>query len=1052
MITGSIERQINKQGLEIMNKFMIRNSYMDKNYFFEKLSNEELSKMSQNEQLIYLKNLVLCDKKIKETIAISSPSLLSSIESISTDSKSKDKRNVIKGIFRYLNRVSTRTTPFGLCASVGIGEFLQNSTEREISFNYQKRVQIDMEWAHKLIKLLQADYGLLNQLDVKLNQGILIKGNRAKLVFSSDSVDYEGSNSTYSETTINYNHIVEEVYSLSKKGIPFREVIAILSLKYPLVETKVITQFLVSLVEQEFLVTNLNIPNNVHNPLAHILDVLLTTNEKHPIVNELKIINEMINFYQELPIGEGLDIYMNTIEKMKNIVSVKNFLKVDLITNEISYLLTESHKKEIENITKLLCDFTAINGGVVDASLQEYHSSFLERYGLDREVPILELLDKDFGLGAPNGYKYPPNEEENGDFKGRHLLGFVDNLFLEWIMESLLTNQYELQLSEEHIDMISKVKESENRLPDSLDIYFTTHRHNGEKKFILGSNPYANGAGSTLGRFINYFPDQYDFWIDINKREKKLHPDALLVEVQPAPVNPRNLNVCQVKDRRDYNMCIISNTHIENNINIDDVVVGCTHDALYIKSQELQKEIIPLTSHMLNPDICPNVYRFLLEVGAQRRGTNYPYFFSNLVSLDLAFIPRISYKNFILSPARWTIKHHTFKGCKNLEDFIDAFNVFREKYSLPKYVYLSVFDNRILLNTENTMHIQDLFKEVSKLSHGLTLALIEYVESDEKYPTELVFSLINTKISSDEEVFTKKVLNNNMRVILDKNRMKMPFSEWIYIKLYCPENRQEELLGEHLLKFIHKNDWFEQFFYMRYKDPKFHIRLRFKVPLVDKEKLDKVKEWINQLQEIGIISNCIIDTYDPEIERYGGPELINYAENLFYYDSLLSLELINRKQNQTLSISKDHLSIINISNYMHSFGLDYQEQLAFLSKTLDYKKYLKEFRENKNSLVNIFEKYNNTLARNKYLEEHPVLYDLFQLRNEMLAIYLKEVNRYEKDGSLYSNKDHILDSIIHLHLNRLIGIDREFEEKALSLYRHILYTWINQAAMLKGEN
>lgn len=1034
-----------------MDRFMVRNSYMEKNYFFEKISNEELNTLSQDELLIYLKNLVLTNNKVQEMIAISSPSLLFSIEKISSESNSKDKRNVVKGIFRYLNRMSTRTTPFGLCASVSIEEFSQSRIEESFPSNYQKKVQVDMEWAHKLIKLLQTDYELLSQLDIKLNQSILIKGNRAKIVFSSDSVDPENSDSTYSETTINYNHIVEEVFSISKESIPFKEMVTILSSKYPLVETEVIIHFLESLVTQEFLITSLNIPNTVHSPLAHILDVLRAADENHYLVKDLDAIHQMITHYQELPIGEGLEVYMNIIEQMKNLVSVKNSLKVDLLSNTKRYPLPKSHMAEIEKVTQLLCDFTAINGGIVNTSLQEYHSNFLERYGLDREVPLLELLDKDFGLGAPNGYQYPPNLEENREPAGKSPLGFVDSLFLEWIMECHLTNEYELEINEQHIETILKVNNSENRLPDSLDIYFTTHKNDGETKFILSSNPYANGAGSTFGRFINYFSDQSDFWVDVNKREKELHPNALLVEIQAAPVSQRNLNVCQVKERRDYNLCIISNTHIENNINLDDVVVGCTHESFYIKSLKLQKEIIPLASHMLNPSICPNVYRFLLEVGNQRCGTNYPYFFSNLVSLEIPFIPRITYKNFILSPARWTIKHHTFNKCKQFEDFIESFNAFKNKYSLPKYVYLSFLDNQILLNTDNTMHVKDLFKEVSKLSHGVTLSLIEYVKSDEEHSTELVFSLVNTKKPLDEESFSEKVSKNNLPVIPDEERIKMPFSEWIYLKLYCSEDRQEELLGEHLLKFVHENDWYESFFYMRYKDPKFHIRLRFKAPLADQESLNNIKVWMNRLKDIGILSRCTIDTYDPEIERYGGPHLMNYAETLFHYDSLLSLALINTKLSQK-SFSNDHLAIFNISDYMQNFGLDYHDQLTFLSKSLNHKKHLKEFRKNKESLIELFGRHSNELALNNYLEEEPALANYLQLRNKAITTYLNEVNHCEKDGSLYSNKDHILDSIIHLHLNRLIGIDREFEERVLSLYRHILYTLINQNALLKEVN
>ncbi|MDQ0215812.1 hypothetical protein J2S13_002232 [Oikeobacillus pervagus] len=136
-----------------------------------------------------------------------------------------------------------------------------------------------------------------------------------------------------------------------------------------------------------------------------------------------------------------------------------------------------------------------------------------------------------------------------------------------------------------------------------------------------------------------------------------------MAEVIPAPISERNLNICQTDERREYAINITNKIHTQNNIDLEDIAVGATHDGLYLKSISMGKELIPLVSHMLNPSLCPNIYRFLFEMGEQRTGSSFPYFFNNIANLGLPFIPRIVYKNFILSPTKWNIRSNTFHGC-----------------------------------------------------------------------------------------------------------------------------------------------------------------------------------------------------------------------------------------------------------------------------------------------------------------------------------------------------------------------------------------------------
>ncbi|MFS0882373.1 lantibiotic dehydratase [Metabacillus niabensis] len=1028
---------------KLFDNFMVRSPLLPLNFFKNQLSSLKLNDLDIDEILQYFKKLIEENKIIKEAIAISSLSLLQSIQQVTPNSKSKDKRNIVKGIFRYLNRVSTRTTPFGLCASVGLGNFSSVSLSQKTG-HFRKSVNADMEWVIYLIKSLESDLDIVRQLKIISNQGIIINGSRAKLNYSTDSVDEKSKDNTYISTSINYNEITQQVFEYSKQPINFSDLVNKMHSNYPDTNIEVIENYIYQLVNQEFLITELRPSNESEDILGDILKVLTTLDNPSNITPYLLRIYSKIKSYEKTSIGDGLSTYLDIVEDMNKIIKVKNPLKIDLININVTHLDT-SYKENIIEIVELLCKLTAWNGGTNNQELKDYHNRFLQKYGLDREVPILELLDDEMGLGAPNDYQYPPSNDD-GTIKQTYGLGNVDKIFLDWITECNIDNKFELVLTDQHIKILENPNEHEVELPASLDIYLSQTRGTDESlNFILSPNPYAIGAGTTFGRFINYFDSNYkNSWAGMAKIEQDIHQDSLVAEVLPMPINKRNLNICQIGKRRDYQINIVNNLYTRNNIDLSEISVGSTHNNLYIKSMSTGKQIIPLASHMLNPSLCPNIYRFLIEIGQSKLGSNYPYFFNNLFNLGLPFMPRITYKNFIISPARWSIKSYSFKKCKNEDDFLREFEIYKEKFNIPNLVHLVYFDNKILLNLENYVHLKDLFREIKNSKNDANISLIECLENVNisndsiEYCQEFVFSLVNDKKRTSNDI-KKGQEHKLLPIISDKERLEYPFEKWIFLKIYCSDNRQDELLGQFLHEFIEENKWYENFFFMRFKDPDFHIRIRFKADseILIKKGIPSIMNWTKRLRDIGIINRVCFDTYDPELERYGGPSVIGKAEEVFYYDSLITLMLVRKMRFENFSIPKDILSVINIGHYMKLSSFDSTQQLTWLDKRVNYKEWLKEFRKDRNLYLNYFKKFIVETDELSNEDEHYLL-NLLTLREDSLTKYFDAIILLEKDNTLYSNTENILDSLIHLHLNRLIGIDRDYETRVLTLFRHTL--------------
>lgn len=181
-------------------------------------------------------------------------------------------------------------------------------------------------------------------------------------------------------------------------------------------------------------------------------------------------------------------------------------------------------------------------------------------------------------------------------------------------------------------------------------------------------------------------------------------------------------------------------------------------------------------------------------------------------------------------------------------------------------------------------------------------------------------------------------------------------------------------------------------------------------------------------------SQTIINTYFPEINRYGGPSLINIAENVFYKDSLVVmkiLEIMNKN-----GLSKEQIGVISLLHYLNDFGLIFEDQLSYLHLNLKNDDiYKKQFKDEKYDFINELDSYNNWEKARRGNDLKQII-EVLDYRSESIRIYKEQIIRSNKLTSDFVN---IMGSVIHLHFNRLFEIDRDFEDKLYGYAYHTLY-------------
>lgn len=129
-------------------------------------------------------------------------------------------------------------------------------------------------------------------------------------------------------------------------------------------------------------------------------------------------------------------------------------------------------------------------------------------------------------------------------------------------------------------------------------------------------------------------------------------------------------------------------------------------------------------------------------------------------------------------------------------------------------------------------------------------------------------------------------------------RAFIPGSEWLYIKIYTAQENADAILVSHLYPLIRKmekNKYIDKWFFVRYYEVDFHIRLR--VYLREKRFWGEIMELLTGKLERMMTDKLIwkvqFDTYNRELERYE-KNLIEEAESIFMYDSECVISILKQ--------------------------------------------------------------------------------------------------------------------------------------------------------------
>ena len=278
-------------------------------------------------------------------------------------------------------------------------------------------------------------------------------------------------------------------------------------------------------------------------------------------------------------------------------------------------------------------------------------------------------------------------------------------------------------------------------------------------------------------------------------------------------------------------------------------------------------------------------------------------------------------------------------------------------------------------------------------------------------------------------------------------RTFVPGDEWLFFKVYCGVNTSDELLVKKILPLAHRlmrKKMIVRWFFIRYSDPDYHLRVRLLMKSTDDigYVVAKTRESLSTHLKTNEVNKVVVDTYQREIERYGARH-IELSEQIFHAGSECVAAILKHLKEDSALRWKAAFLIVDAR--LTKLGLRLEQKKELVERMSD--SFLREFN---------FNIHNSKSLNDAYRIKRKAVADLIGGldKDDMDSFMGKHVNTYANDvtgiiGDIPTDKLN-LSSYIHMEMNRLFANNNRLNE--MMVYNYLTRYYKSEIAKAKSRN
>jgi thiopeptide-type bacteriocin biosynthesis protein len=1000
--------------------------------------------------------------EILQALYVASPSLRLGIEHWQRDPDSKKGLQAERSIVRYFARMSARSTPFGLFSGLSVGSVGEEDEPTALVLaprsQYRSSSRLDFDYLFALTTALRSDPALTLEMRYWTNSSL----RRIAGAWHYTEARLAGANRSHHLVKLEDDVHLSAAIARAESGATVSDLVqAVMAqdLEDPLPEDEV-REYVLDLIRSDVLVPALAPLVTGEPALADLIRQLEALPSGASPARTLRAANAALADLDARGLGSSPAAYEAIAADLGTLpaaIDVAKLYQVDMVkpaaAAKLGTVVTEELVRGIEVLLR-------IGGTGEPEGLKSFREAFARRYE-QAVVPFLEALDEETGipLGSPPTVVTPLLKGLQFVEAGRGHAGAHDDrlrLLLRRAVQGSGDPNRELELDPAELPPAPPVTE----LPDAFCVMATIVARStdaiSEGEFqVIFSGGYGPSGARTLGRFCHADPDLERHVREHLRQEEALDPQAVYAEVVYMPEGRLGNVICRPL-LREYEIPYLgrSSAPPDRQLPLSDLLIGIEGERIVLRSRRLGRRVVPrmANAHNFRWPTLPAVYRLLCLLQNQG-GRTFPGFtWGTLDALD--FLPRLRVGRAVLSVARWKLSAAELKELTQpgRKDVFLAAQELRRRRGLPRWVLYPEqgSDNALPTDLDNPLSVDALSHVLKRAASAILLEMYPTpdelcVTSEEgRFCHELHVPMeLRRRLPAPDTNSPRPVDRRTAAAVNPEVRTRPPGSDWLYVKVYGGTVVLDEVLTATLpplLEAAEASGALARWFFVRYQDPHDHLRMRFNAEpeRLQKDVLPLVTAAFNPMLSAGHLWKIQFDTYEREVERYGGREAIDVAEDVFFADSEAVLAILQGSPGDEGQDLRWRAALLGIDRLLSAFRIDLETRRARLTLWRDgtlrqagipAKQQLADrFRTERKRLEALLRESDADLEF-----AHAIL----QRRSERIAEAADRLRALATAGSLGVEMLDLVGSYTHMHVNRML-------RSAAMKHEVVLYDFLSQ--------
>jgi thiopeptide-type bacteriocin biosynthesis protein len=1003
---------------------------------------------------------------VREAIFIASPDLVSALDASLADESNHRRDHVDRSLLRYVVRLSARPTPFGLFAATTTGPIAE-ATNLAVApaCACSRHTRLDTEYASSLAEGLARTPAIAAVLRYRPNTSLFLAAGHWRFV----ETRLADRRRTHHLVAVENTPELANAIARAHGGATRTELADVLVTAD--VTADEAESFIKSLIDSQILISELDCSITGPVPLHRVRSVLERVAPADAARETLAGVAGALATLDGSGPGADTTRYGAIAERVSALpanVDPRHLFQVDLVRPAAGSTLGAAVVNEIVRGAEILRRLTPHD---TTDELAAFRDAFVDRYE-GRAVPLLEALDEDSGVGSAltGGSRQPSPLLRGLEFPGaagdRVPWSPRETRLLEIAGEALRCRRREIELTIKDLDTLSG--SDTLPLPDACAAMVTLAApdaaavNRGQFRLLLHTVAGPSGA-TLLGRFCHADADLAARVRDHLRDEAARDPDAVYAEIVHLPEG-RLGNILLRPVLRDFEIPFLgaSGAPDDRQLQPSDLTLAVEDGRFVLRSVRLGRRVVPrlTTAHNFRAESL-GVYRLLCLLQSEGRMPWAGWTWGPAAALP--FLPRVSVGRLVLARATWNLAVDEIRAIDLTapgERFRHVQH-FRASRDLPRWTVVADGDNALPIDLDNPLAV-DTFAQLVKGRDHVTLTEL-FPGPDElcargpdgRYVHEIVVPFLTT--SPDPAASRPKPARRSPQV----RRTFAPGSKWTYAKLYCGTGAADAVLtsaigpvSRRLMTAGHADRWF----FVRYADPDPHLRWRVQASRSTAIAAIRaaIERAATRLMAGGLLHRLVFDTYEREVERYGGARGIAPAEAIFWADSEAAIDLLGwlDDQGDRKEAGRWQLVVAGADRLLNDFGFDLAAKLALM--TTARKRFGREFSENAALRRQFAASYRGVQPELSALLDpaeaggpFAIPLDVLMRRSLRVRRAATRLRRLAVRGDLSTALTPLLESHIHMHANRLFRSEARRHE--LVVYDFMACWYRQQRARQQGR-